>query len=113
MSDSPLSFAHPEFVHGLWFWACALFAFVLLELRKRDALDRLVGPGLQDRLVVRPSGWRRWARVALLGLSGFSMVLALMQPQCGSRFVATPRVGAEIMIALDVSRSMLADDAKP
>jgi Ca-activated chloride channel family protein len=29
------------------------------------------------------------------------------------RYVATPRIGAEIMIALDVSRSMLADDAKP
>ncbi len=41
------------------------------------------------------------------------MVVALMQPQWGERFVATPRVGAEIMIALDVSRSMLADDAKP
>ena len=41
------------------------------------------------------------------------MVAALMQPQWGERFVTTPRVGAEIMIALDVSRSMLADDAKP
>lgn len=113
MIDSPLIFARPEFVHGLWLWACALGLLVLLERRGSDALDRLVGPALQDRLVVRPSRWRRWARVALLGLSGFSMVIALMQPQWGSRFVATPRVGAEIMIALDVSRSMLADDAKP
>jgi Ca-activated chloride channel family protein len=51
--------------------------------------------------------------VGLLTAAGLFMVLALMRPQWGMRFVATPRVGAEIMIALDVSRSMLADDAKP
>jgi len=113
MSDSPVHFAHPEFVHGLWIWACAVLALVLLERRGSDALDRLVGTALQDRLVDRPSRWRRWARVGLIGVAGFAMVVALMQPQWGSRFVATPRVGSEIMIALDVSRSMLADDAKP
>jgi len=113
MSDSPVHFAHPEFVHGLWIWACAVLALVLLERRGSDALDRLVGTALQDRLVDRPSRWRRWARVGLIGVAGFGMVVALMQPQLGSRFVATPRVGSEIMIALDVSRSMLADDAKP
>jgi Ca-activated chloride channel family protein len=113
MSDSPVHFVHPEFMHALWIWACAVFVLVLLERRGHGALDRLVSPALQDRLVERPSRWRRWARVALLGLAGFAMIVALMQPQWGSRFVATPRVGAEIMIALDVSRSMLADDAKP
>jgi len=113
MNDSPVHFAHPEFTHALWVWACAVLVLVFLERRGSDALDRLVSPALQGRLVDRPSRWRRWARVALLGVSGFAMIIALMQPQWGSRFVATPRVGAEIMIALDVSRSMLADDAKP
>ena len=36
-----------------------------------------------------------------------------MRPQWGLRHVATPRVGAEIMVALDVSRSMLAEDVGP
>lgn len=113
MNDSPMHFVHPEFAHALWVWACAVLALVLLERRGTDALDRLVSPVLQDRLVIRPSSWRRFVRAALLGMAGFAMIVALMQPQWGSRFVATPRVGAEIMIALDVSRSMLADDAKP
>lgn len=113
MSDSPLHFVHPEFAYGLWVWASVVLLLIVLERRSSDALDRLVSPALQDRLVIRPSNWRRFARVALLGMGGFAMVIALMQPQWGSRFVATPRVGAQIMIALDVSRSMLADDAKP
>jgi Ca-activated chloride channel family protein len=36
-----------------------------------------------------------------------------MRPQWGVEFVSAPRVGAEIMIALDVSRSMLAEDVAP
>jgi len=113
MSDLPVSLAHPEFGIGLVVWAVVVLALILLERRGSDALDRLVGAWLRDRLVDRPSPWRRWTRIALLGIAGFAMVGALMQPQWGLRFVATPRVGAEIMIALDVSRSMLADDAKP
>ena len=113
MSETPVFFAHSEFANGLWVWALVLLAFILLERRGSDALDRLVGPTLQNRLIDRPSPWRRWTRIGLLGMAGFAMIVALMQPQWGLRFVATPRVGAEIMIALDVSRSMLADDAKP
>jgi Ca-activated chloride channel family protein len=41
------------------------------------------------------------------------MVTALMRPQWGVRQVAQQRAGAEIMIALDVSKSMLADDVAP
>ena len=113
MTDAPLQFAHPELVGLLWGWLAIVIVLVLLERRRGDALDRLVGPSLRDRLVDRPSRWRRWARLALIAISGFAMGLALMQPQWGVHYVATPRVGAEIMIALDVSRSMLADDAKP
>jgi Ca-activated chloride channel family protein len=113
MTDAPLQFAHPEFAPVLWIWLAIVIGLVLLERRRGDALDRLVSAALQDRLVDRPSRWRRWARMALLAVSGFAMGLALMQPQWGLHYVATPRVGAEIMIALDVSRSMLADDAKP
>ncbi len=113
MSGTSLHWARPELAPLLWAWGLAVIGLVLLERRRGDALDRLVGPALRDRLVERPSRWRRWARVALLAASTLSMILALMQPQWGLRFVATPRVGAEIMIALDVSRSMLADDARP
>ena len=113
MMGTPLQFAHPELAPILWGWLVVLIALVVLERRGSDALDRLVGPVLRDRLIVRPSPWRRWVRILLIGVSGSAMALAMMQPQMGERYVSTPRVGAEIMIALDVSRSMFADDAKP
>ena len=113
MNLDALHIAHPELVHGLWLWALLVGLFVWLERRGSDSLSRLVGRALEERLIERPAPWRRGLRLALFGLAGLAMVAALMQPQWGERFVRTPRVGAEIMIALDVSRSMLADDAKP
>jgi len=113
MSFGELYIASPELVHGLWLWLLFVGALVLFERRGRDRLSRLVGPALEARLVERPAAWRRTLRLGLLGLSGLCMVGALMRPQWGEQIIATPRVGAEIMIALDVSRSMLADDARP
>ncbi len=113
MSETSFVFAHPELGMLLWAWAAIVLGVIWLERRGSDALDRLVSGAMQSGLVLRPSRWRRWARIALLAISGSAMIVALMQPQWGLRYVATPRVGAEIMIALDVSRSMLADDAKP
>ncbi len=110
---SELRFAEPQWVHALW--GVAVFTLLLLWLDRRgsSALDRLVGLPLRSRLLRRPPAWQRRLRIALLGLSAACAVLALMRPQWGLRYVATPRVGAEIMIALDVSRSMLAEDVPP
>ena len=69
MSETPVFFAHSEFANGLWVWALVLLAFILLERRGSDALDRLVGPTLQNRLIDRPSPWRRWTRIGLLGMA--------------------------------------------
>jgi Ca-activated chloride channel family protein len=113
MTDVPLHFASPAWSVLLWAWLAFTALLVALERRGSGALDRIVASALQGQLVERPADWRRWLRIGLLSLAGLFMVLALMRPQWGLRFVATPRVGAEIMIALDVSRSMLADDAKP
>ncbi len=110
---SEFRFADPQFAHVLW----AVLAFVgllfWLDLRGGSAIEGLVGTSLQQRLVKRPGAWRRRLRIVLLGLAATAAVLALMRPQWGMRVVAASRVGAEIMIALDVSRSMLAEDVAP
>jgi len=113
MSALGIHWARPELVFVLAAWAFVALVVVALDRRGAGALDRLVSSALQSSLVARPARWRRVTRLALLVVSGFAMAAALLQPQMGERFVATPRVGAEIMIALDVSRSMLADDAAP
>ena len=113
MSGLGIHWAQPGLLWVVGAWAVVALVVVALDRRGAGALDRLVSSALQSALVARPARWRRLTRLALLVVSGFTMAAALLQPQMGERYVATPRVGAEIMIALDVSRSMLADDAAP
>lgn len=113
MNLSTFQFANLELAPLLWVWLAFTVVLIALERRSEVALDQFVGTALQDALVTRPADWRRWLRIGFLSAAALFLVLALMRPQWGLRFIATPRVGAEIMVALDVSRSMLADDARP
>ncbi|MDJ0864636.1 MAG: VWA domain-containing protein [Myxococcota bacterium] len=110
---SGFRFAEPGWVHALWVVVAYAALLLWLETRGGRALDRFVSPALQARLVRRPSPLRRRLRLLLLGLCLASLVVALMRPQWGFRSVSTRRVGAQLMIALDVSRSMLAEDVAP
>jgi Ca-activated chloride channel homolog len=110
---SDLHFEAPLWVHAFWGLLALGVGLVLLERRGGRALDRLVTPWLAARLVERPAPWRRHARVALLLLCLAATIVALMRPQWGLRYVQASRVGAELMICLDVSRSMLAEDVAP
>jgi Ca-activated chloride channel family protein len=107
------TFAEPQWLHGLW--GVALFAAMLLVFERRagQRAQSLVSATLQERLVAGPSAGQRHARIALLSLAGMFAVLALMRPQWGFEYIKTPRSSAELMVAVDVSRSMLAEDVAP
>ncbi len=108
-----LHFADAQWAHGVW--GVLLLAVVLLVLEQRGTqrLARLLSSIMQSRLVARPPRSRRAMRAIGLGVACFCLVIALMRPQFGFKYIETPRVGAEIMICLDVSRSMLAEDVAP
>ena len=108
-----LYFAQPQWFHLFWTVAVSLGMMIWLERRAGGDLTQFMHPLLQSRLVRAISPTRRYLRIILLGLCGFFLILSLMRPQWGVRFVATPRVGAEIMVCLDVSKSMLAEDVAP
>ena len=85
----------------------------LLRLRRRQLLRRLGREDLITMLVTAP-GPVRWAvRLALLLLGVTFLALALARPQWGRKLEEVRRRGVDVMIALDVSNSMLAEDVKP
>ena len=51
--------------------------------------------------------------ILLLGLASFAIVLALSGPRWGTRVVETETKGLDLIIAIDISRSMLAEDTEP
>jgi len=92
----------------------ALVAFYAWAFRaKRRALERFADAEVVDQLVVDVSLLRQRWKAALVVLAVLFGVLALMQPQWGGKWEEVHRVGVDIIVAVDVSRSMLASDEKP
>ncbi len=111
MSD--FRFAEPQFAYAIWIVVAFTLGLVALELRAARRASDLVSAILRIRLVSGPGVGQRVSRLVFLGAAAFFAVLALMRPQWGFEVVNAPRRSAELMVALDVSRSMLAEDAAP
>ncbi|MEQ9105575.1 MAG: VWA domain-containing protein [Rhodothermales bacterium] len=107
-----------EWLHPEWFWtlvfvpvAAGLFGFAAWKRRSlvaafgnRQLLERLTS-GLSTRR-------RRW-KAALLSAGFALLVLALIGPRFGTQIKEVQREGIDLVIALDVSASMMAEDVAP
>lgn len=108
-------FANPELVHLVWLVVALTGLLAVLEFRSRDGLGRFLSATMQQRLARTASLPRRIARLALVFAMLALGVLALMRPQTpgGTESLSGRKIGADIMVVLDVSKSMLAEDAAP
>lgn len=90
----------------------ATAALLLLERRRRRATGRLVGP--RCHVLAREVGPKRRAlRVGLVALALFFGLIAVLEPAFGEPLPPPARRGKDLVIALDVSRSMAATDVAP
>ena len=91
-----------------------LFVACALNLRiRRKRIARLGNPELVARLMPDASTGKVWLKVSLLAAAWFFFVIGLARPQLGARLKEHQSQGVEVMIALDVSNSMLAEDYSP
>lgn len=87
--------------------------FLYSNYRRKKAIRRFGDPQLMAQLMPDVSKYRPdvkfWLVFVAIGL--FSVLLA--RPQFGSKLETVKRKGVEVMIALDISNSMLAQDIQP
>jgi len=107
-----------RFAHAELLWLLVLLpvlgAFALWRLNAgRRALSRALGPVMAGRLTARLVPRAREARLALALLALGFLILGGARPQRGTQYVTAKRVGGDVVFALDVSESMLAEDLKP
>ncbi|MBK1834379.1 VWA domain-containing protein [Roseibacillus ishigakijimensis] len=108
-----MKFAEPAFFFLLLLVPLLALGAWLAERQRREAWQKLVAPRLRKKLVAPASPYGRWLSLAC-GLLGFLfLILALAQPNAGEREVTSQVRGRNIIIALDVSRSMLVRDVAP
>ena len=108
-----MTFVEPVFLYSLILLPLMIL-FVLWAARRREAaLARLGNPDLVRRLTssVNSRG-RRW-RTVLWFVALTALIISLARPQWGTEAQVVKQQGIEVMVALDVSNSMLAQDVKP
>ncbi len=108
-----LRFENPEYLHLLWgvfFW---ILFFIWTVKYKQILLKRFGNLEILQKLMHTFSPARRNLKYVLIIFSYIFFVIALSNPQIGKKLEEYTRRGVDIMVALDVSTSMLAEDIKP
>ncbi|MCW8895248.1 VWA domain-containing protein, partial [Sulfurimonas sp.] len=105
-----MTFLHPEF---LYYMLPPLFILFALLLTQKESQAHYFSKEVMDRLRVSANTLTLKARNALFLLMGFFMILALAEPVIKDGTIEIKAKSADIMIALDISDSMLAEDVYP
>ena len=108
-----MTFGAPQFLYLLAVLP-AMMLFVRWALARRSALMRRIGdPVLVERLSLAARPGVRFLRLALWFIGVALIIIALARPQWGSDIEIVEQGGVQVMLALDISRSMLTQDLKP
>jgi Ca-activated chloride channel family protein len=108
-----MNLAHPWILHFLWLAPLMALLFIVYNRQKTRAMERFADPELLRRLTGEIQRGRRILRSACLLAALILLILALAGPRWGSHYQEVSQKGVDIMIVLDVSRSMLVEDVEP
>ncbi|MBO4475454.1 MAG: VWA domain-containing protein [Bacteroidales bacterium] len=108
-----LYFASPAFLWLLLIVPLIPLVYGILRALRARRIRRFGDPALVRELMPSWSGAKGWVRAILLSLAWLAFTVGLARPQMGAKLKEHEAKGAEIMICLDVSNSMLAQDYSP
>ncbi len=106
-------FGNPEYLYLLLIVPLLFVLFIMGQFYKRKALQKFGDMSVIKQLMPYVSKSRPVLKFIFLAIAMVFIIFALADPQFGSKLEKVKRKGAEIIIALDVSNSMLAQDIKP
>ncbi len=106
-------FANPDYLYLLLLLPVLIALFIINEFRRRKSLKKLGDTSLIGRLIPEISKIRPVIKFLFQLLAVSAAVIMLARPQFGSKIEEVKKQGVEVIIALDVSNSMLAEDIQP
>ncbi|MBK6902606.1 MAG: VWA domain-containing protein [Saprospirales bacterium] len=106
-------FENPEFLYALLILPLLFTAGVWVAYRRRSALWKLGEEHTLRRLIPVWSTRRQWSRWIMIFLAMLCLIIAWANPQWGSKRQKITRKAADIILALDISQSMLTEDIAP
>jgi len=106
-------FENIEFIYFLILIPVLLVVFIIGRRVRKGSLKRFGDPDIINQLMPFLSANRPVVKFLFILFALVFIILGMAQPQFGSKLEEIKRKGIEIVIALDVSNSMLAEDIQP
>lgn len=102
----------------VWFWVLLvipviIMIFIILQIWKYRAQRRFASSKLLKRLSPNQSLFKSILKLVVLSLAIACLSIALVNPKIGTKLETVKRQGVDIVFAVDVSKSMLAEDIAP
>jgi len=102
----------------IWFWTLLiipiiLVLFLVLQIWKSKMQNKFANQAILKRLSPNKSVFKSVLKIVVLCLAFASLTMALVNPKIGSKLETIKREGVDIVFAVDVSKSMLAEDIAP
>ena len=108
-----MKFGAPEFIKWLLLIIPLAVLFIFLHRQRAVRLAQLIASGIWETVIPGHSKKRGSRRIVLRLLALLCIGLALTRPQWGSHWEEVKQRGLDIIVVLDTSKSMLAEDIKP
>ena len=108
-----LYFAQPQYLYLLILVPLLLVGYGILRTLRRRRVRRFGEEELVGALMPSWSGAKGWVRTVLFTLAFACFAIGLARPQTGAKLAEHKSKGVEMMVALDVSNSMLSEDYSP
>ena len=106
-------FSNPEYLYLLLLIPVLALHFLAENRKRKKRLKAYGNPEIINQLMPDVSYRRPWLKFILQLMAITVCIIMVCGPQFGSKLEKNQRKGAEMMIALDVSNSMMAEDITP
>lgn len=108
-----INFAQAQYLFLILLIPFFFVAYALLLYLRKKKIRKIGDPALVSLLMPSVSRSKGWWRVVMFSMAFFFFAIGMSRPQIGAKLKEHSTEGVEIMIALDVSNSMLAEDYSP
>jgi len=108
-----IKFEEIYYLYGLVAIPLFFVLFYFMILQRKKSMKRMGDMALLNKLMPTQPKQKLWWKFVLYSLVYMMIIIGLANPQIGSKLEKVERKGVDLMIALDVSNSMLAQDIKP
>ncbi len=106
-------FQHPYYLYALLLIPVMALLFAWVLMQKKKIILQLGDAPIVKQLFPDYSSDKYWLKFIVVTLSFAFIVLGIANPQVGNKIEKVKRRGVDVIVALDVSRSMNAEDVQP